>query len=86
MVEIAGESFTIFDDVLTDNTKQEIYDIIDKNEGKFFDLESYLENENITLQAKIKGEINQYFNSLTTEVYYTIEKNDYLSKKLIRRG
>ena len=80
---MAGESFTIFDDILTNDTKQEIYDVIDKNEGKFFDLESYLENENITLQAKIKGEINQYFNNLTTEVYYTIEENDYLSKNLL---
>lgn len=80
---IAGESFTIFDDVLTDDTKQEIYDIIDENEGKFFDLESYLENENITLQAKIKGEINQYFNKLVTEVRLTIAENDYLSKNLL---
>ena len=78
----AGASFTIFDDVLTPETKAELYDLIESKKNETFDLEDYLVNT--TLGIKVKSELNDYFTNRISEVYQKISQpNVKLSKTLL---
>ena len=78
----AGKSFTLFDDIITEDTKKEIYEIISDNKENFFDLETYLYNENVVLLMKLKNEINEYFNGLVTQTRILLSENEYVSSNL----
>lgn len=88
---LAGESFTIFDDILGieldtgNDLRQEIYDIIDSKKDEVFDLEDYL-TKHPGLTQRIKKQMNQYFTSKISEVYRIISKpNILLSKDILQK-
>lgn len=80
----AGEAFTLFDDILTKDTQEELYDIIQDavdNKQADFDMMEIL-NDNITLRDEVERDIIKYFNLMTQENYERLEENEYVDASL----
>jgi len=80
----AGEAFTLFDDILTKDTQEKLYDIIqnavDNKQGDFDMME--ILSENITLRDEIEKDIIKFFNLLTKENYERLDENEYVDATL----
>jgi hypothetical protein len=82
---MAGEAFTLFDDILKKETQKELYKIIDKavdSNSTTFNMADILQN-NIGLKDKIENDLNTYFNLLTQENLERLDENNYVDKKLL---
>jgi hypothetical protein len=78
---MAGENFTAFDNVLTEDTKQEILEkVTDPN----MRLEDYLKKDQ-ELARKIELEIGSYFNQQTEDLLDFYSEAEYMSPDLLER-
>ena len=82
-VVMAGEVFTAFDDVLTEATKNKLYNIVDEMvaKGESFNLIEYFEN-NEALRSEIKEQVIEYFNKQTKVNVRRLKKAKYLDPSL----
>ena len=82
---MAGEAFTLFDDILTKKTQEDLYDIIESavNDEQFeFNMSDILD-ENIELRNKVESDIIQFFNLMTEENFDRLDENNYVDSNLI---
>ena len=81
---MAGEAFTLFDDILTKETQEKLYkiieDAVDNNETDFSMMD--ILNEDIMLRDEVEGDIIEYFNLLTRENFERLEENEYVDAAL----
>ena len=85
---VAGEAFTIFDDVLTDGTKEDeentqklLYDLIDENQTALASGEMTLQdmiNEDEDLRFQVKSDVLAYFEEQSTQNMSTLNDNKYI--------
>jgi hypothetical protein len=91
----AGAAFTAFDDVLTPETQEKLYAIIEeaveeaKNEvgaSGYFNFEDFnlkdIVNDNPTLRADIKKDVVEYFNQQSQANYARLENARYVDQSL----
>lgn len=78
---VAGENFTAFDNVLTDQTKEDILNAVTDPNVR---LEDYLKT-NPDLKRRIEQEIESYFNQQTEDVLAFYEEAKYMSPDLLDR-
>jgi len=78
---MAGENFTAFDDVLTDDTKKEILEKVTDPNMK---LEDYLKNDS-DLARKIQLEVDAYFGGQTSDLIDFYNQASYMSPDLLDR-
>jgi hypothetical protein len=85
--KMAGEVFTAFDNVLTNFSKNEIYNAIDAavKQNKTFDLKEFLNNDNTGLLNGIKGNVKTYFNSQTKLNSEALQESKFIDKELIKK-
>jgi len=84
---MAGEAFTAFDDVLSQDVQAEIYSILDKaseNPLTVFNFITELDN-NLQLRDKIRKDVAQYFNLDTDENLARLQKAKYVDAGLMNR-
>lgn len=84
---MAGQAFTIFDDILSESVQQELYDIIDEisdNPIAYFDFMEEMEN-NPDLRNRIRKDVATYFNAVTEENVQRLQKAKYVDRGLIDR-
>ena len=84
---MAGQAFTIFDDILSKEVQQELYDIIDEisdNPIAYFDFMEEMEN-NPDLRNRIRKDVATYFNLVTEENLQRLQKAKYVDRGLIDR-
>ena len=79
---LAGELFTAFDNVLTDTTKKELYNLINKNVESLTD---YVNNKDTNLYNKLFNEVTKYFNEETTRNRNFLSNNEYLAPALLEK-
>ncbi len=85
---VAGEAFTIFDDVLTDGTKEDgentqklLYNLIDENQAALASGEMTLQdmiNEDEDLRSQVKSDVLAYFEAQSTQNMITLNDNKYI--------
>jgi len=83
----AGNAYTAFDDILTEDTQTELYNIIDKavnEKNTDFDMMDVL-NINFELREKIEQDVAEYFKSLTKENIKQLQKAQYVDTGLKER-
>jgi hypothetical protein len=85
--QMAGEVFTVFDDVLSSTVKEEIYAAIDKaiEEKTNFDLKTFLSTNPKGIMGRIKTDIKEYFNYQSKANYVLFEESKYLDPELLAR-
>lgn len=83
---LAGEVFTIFDDVLSDTVKRDIYEIIDAAVAnkKTFNLAEELKN-NPKLLTEVKRDARSYFNKQSLINYNNFLETKFLDPKLLEK-
>jgi|688.fasta_scaffold00187_29 predicted kinase len=84
---MAGNAFTAFDDVLTEETQTELYAIIDNavdTKDTSFDMMDVI-NSNPNLRARIEKDVTAYFQALTEENLAELEKAKYIDSGLKER-
>ena len=84
---MAGQAFTAFDDILTETTQQELYNLLDeasKNESGIFNLIDALD-ENYELRELIRDDVSDYFNKDTDENLNRLQEAKYVDQGLIDR-
>ena len=84
---MAGQAFTAFDDMLTQTTQKQIYDILDKvskDNLADFNLMDELDN-NPKLRNLIRADIQKYFEMDATENYSRLQKAKYVDQGLVER-
>lgn len=80
----AGEAFTAFDDVLSPETQEKLYDIINNSIGEStedFNLKDII-NDNETLRAEVKQDVIKYFDKQSVLNYNRLQKNKYVDQSL----
>lgn len=84
---MAGAAFTAFDDVLTEKTQADLYDIIDKavkaKDGSFNMYDVLAENPELRL--KVKADVVKYFNQLTKQSQSMLNAAKYIDNGLLSR-
>jgi hypothetical protein len=83
----AGEAFTAFDDILTEQTQKELYEILDEvseNKLAVFNLMDRLELEP-ELRDRIRKDVKKYFNLSTQENLDRLQEAKYVDEGLIER-
>ena len=85
--QMAGEVFTVFDDVLSSTVKEEIYAAIDKaiEEKTNFDLKTFLSTNPKGIMGRIKTDIKEYFDYQSKANYALFEESKYLDPELLAR-
>ena len=78
---MAGENFTAFDNVLTEDTKKEILEKVTDSNVRF---EDYLKTDP-DLARKIELEVGSYFNQQTEDLIDFYEEAEYMSPDLLDR-
>ena len=78
---MAGENFTAFDNVLTEDTKKEILEKVTDPNVRF---EDYLKTDP-DLARKIELEVGSYFNQQTADLIDFYEEAEYMSPDLLDR-
>ena len=82
---MAGEAFTLFDDILTKETQEELYDLIqnavDTNQV-LFNMELELE-DNVALRNRIETDIINFFDLVTQENLDKLNENKYVDSGLL---
>ena len=84
---MAGAAFTAFDDVLTEDTQAELYNIIDKavaDKNTSFDMMDVLD-VNPTLRAKLEKDVTEYFQKLTEQNLDRLNQAKYIDTGLKER-
>jgi len=84
---MAGQAFTAFDDVLSQDVQAEIYKILDKaseNPLTDFNFMSELDN-NLQLRDKIRNNVAEYFNQDTEANLARLQKAKYVDRGLFDR-
>ena len=78
---MAGEEYTAFDAVLSEDTKEKIYTAITAaiKAKESFDLITFLNKDNGALLATVKKEVTGYFAGQTSKNLKAFEKSNYLS-------
>ena len=82
---MAGEAFTLFDDILKKETQEKLYNLIENavdNDQVGFNMEFELE-EDFTLRSEIEADIIDFFDSLTKENLDRLNENKYLDSGLL---
>ena len=82
---MAGEAFTLFDDILTKDTQEKLYDLIQEsidNKQAVFNMADILD-ENIDLRDKVEGDIIKFFELLTKENLDRLNENSYVDNNLL---
>ena len=85
--QMAGEVFTIFDDMLSSNVKDEIYAAIDKaiEEKTNFDLKTFLSTNPKGIMGRIKTDLKEFFDYESKANYALFEESKYLDPELLAR-
>ena len=86
-IVMAGEALTAFEDVLSKDTQEKIYKLVDqavKTKQNGFDFSDIYE-ENPALTAEIRKNIAEYFNHLTTDLKKELNKNKFIDAGLKSR-
>jgi hypothetical protein len=84
---MAGQAFTIFDDILSEKVQKKLYDIIDKASNDptaYFDFMEEMDN-NPKLRDEIRTDVAQYFSKDTDENLKRLQKAKYIDKGLFNR-
>jgi hypothetical protein len=84
---IAGQAFTAFDDILTQDVQAEIYSILDKaseNPLTVFDFMQEMDN-NPQLRDRVRVDVANYFNLDTNENLTRLQKAKYVDNGLMDR-
>jgi len=83
--KLAGEVFTAFDDVLSNDIKEKIYAAIDKaiTEKTNFDLKAFINNSG--LQGTVRQNVKEYFKRQSNDVVKILEEAKYISPDLYER-
>jgi hypothetical protein len=84
---LAGEAFTAFDDVLSENLQADLYSMLDaasENPLTDFDFIQELDN-NPELRNRIRQDVAQYFNLDTDENLARLQKAKYVDRGLMDR-
>lgn len=83
---MAGEVFTAFDNVLKENTKNDIYKLIDSaiNENRTFDLIEELKKD-ANLSNRVKNDTEEYFNWISKNNLDAFQESKFLDPKLKNR-
>jgi len=82
---MAGEAYTLFDDILTKETQEKLYELIENAVDKdqvAFNMEFELE-DNVDLRGEIESDIMDYFDSLTKENLDRLNENKYVDNGLL---
>ena len=82
--KMAGEEFTAFDDVISDNVKNQIYAAIDsavKNKT-LFNLSSFLKEDTTGIAGALRGDVKKYFNAQAANNLDMLQESKYISKDL----
>ena len=82
---MAGEAFTLFDDMLSKDTQRKLYAVIDeaiKTEQADFNLADFLE-DNIDIRTEVEQDLIKYFNALTQENLERLGENSYVDANLL---
>ena len=84
---MAGQAFTAFDDVLSQNVQAQIYKILDKaSENPLTDFNFMSElNNNLELRDKIRKDVAEYFNKDTDANLARLQKAKYVDRGLFDR-
>jgi len=85
--QMAGEVFTIFDDLLSSSVKEEIYAAIDKaiEEKTNFDLKTFISGNPKGIMNRIRADIQESFKDQTELNYSLFSESKYLSPDLYER-
>jgi hypothetical protein len=85
--QMAGEVFTIFDDLLSSSVKEEIYAAIDKaiEEKTNFDLKTFISSNPKGIMNRIRADIQESFKDQTELNYSLFSESKYLSPDLYER-
>ena len=93
---VAGEAFTIFDDILTDGTKENgentqklLYDLIDENQAALASGEMTLQdmiNDNEDLRSQVKSDVLAYFEQQGTENMGVLNDNKYVDPVIFKEA
>jgi len=78
---VAGEAFTVFDDILTSDTQKLLYDFIDENQSTLASGEINLQdeiNDNEDLRFQVKEDVLAYFEEQGTENMIVLNDNKYV--------
>lgn len=83
---MAGQAFTIFDDILSEPVQRDLYAILDSVSDPMveFDLMEELEN-NPELRNRIRKDVAAYFNEVTKENVERLQDAKYVDRGLIDR-
>lgn len=84
-IGLAGEFFTAFDNVLSENTKKELIDNIPNMDIRNSDFLHYFLDDNSTIRENITKDIIQYFNDQTAENVAFFNRNKYVDPNLMNR-
>jgi hypothetical protein len=82
---MAGEAFTLFDDILTKDVQEDLYEIIQDaidNKQADFNMADILE-DNIELRNRIETDITKFFGLLTEENKERLDENSYVDASLL---
>ena len=82
---MAGEAFTLFDDILTKNVQKDLYELIQDavdNEQADFNMADLLD-ENIELRDRVEADIIKFFDLLTKENLERLNENSYVDANLL---
>ena len=84
---LAGQAFTAFDDVLSQDVQAEIYEILDEaSQNPLFDFNFISQlNNNPKLRDKIRKDVAEYFNQDTDENLKRLQKAKYIDNGLYNR-
>ena len=84
---MAGEVFTAFDNVLTNNTKNEIYKAIDEAVANNtpFDLRTYLRANTKNLAQTMRNEVRSYFNDQSAINYNNLQELKFIDPELTEK-
>ena len=85
--QMAGEVFTVFDDLLSSSVKEEIYAAIDKaiEEKTNFDLKTFISGNPKGIMNRIRADIQESFKDQTELNYSLFSESKYLSPDLYER-
>ncbi len=85
--EMAGEVFTAFDNVLRPSTKEAIYSAIDNAiaNKEYFDFIAFIKVDQTDLADKIKTDVLDYFDELTSENYTMLQQTNYISPDTVNK-
>jgi hypothetical protein len=91
----AGEAFTAFDDMLTSETQEKLYAIIDQNieeataemsASGYYNVQDFnlkdIINENVDLRREVKQDIINYFNKQAQQNYNRLQGAKYVDQSL----